>query len=74
MGKIKSKMIKKSGTILVKKGVAFNESFGDNKKILGNNTMPGKKLRNKMAGYLVRLKKQERVKQEEFTNLMNKKR
>ena len=73
MGKIKSKLIKKSGINLVKKGIMFNENFEDNKKILGNNTMPGKKLRNKMAGFLVRLKKQERIKQLEFASLVGKK-
>ncbi len=71
MGKIKSKLIKKSGTKLVKKGVIFNESFEDNKGVLGSNTMPSKKLRNQMAGYLVRLKKQERIKQLEFASILN---
>jgi len=58
MGKIKSKMIKKSGGILIKKDLGFSEDFERNKKILGN-TMPGKKIRNQMAGYLSRLKKQQ---------------
>lgn len=71
MGKIKSKLIKKSGANLAKKDITFNESFENNKKILGN-TMPSKKLRNKMAGYLARLKKQERIKQMEFASLLKK--
>lgn len=71
MGKIKSKLIKKSGVNLAKKDIAFNESFENNKKILGN-TMPSKKLRNKMAGYLARLKKQEKIKQMEFASLLKK--
>lgn len=72
MGKIKSKLIKKSGVNLIKRGIIFNESFENNKGILGN-TMPSKKLRNQMAGYLVRLKKQERIKQLEFANIVGKK-
>lgn len=69
MGKIKSKLIKKSGQNLVKKGIPFTENFEYNKKILGN-TMPSKKLRNRMAGFLSRLKKQEKIKQLEFEALM----
>jgi len=73
MGKIKSKLIRKAGQNLVKRGVAFTESFEHNKKILGSNTMPSKKLRNRMAGFLSRFKKQEKAKQLEFAALMNKK-
>ena len=58
MGKIKQKMIKKSGKTLVEKGIEFTEDFKENKRILGD-TMPSKKVRNQLAGYLVRLKKQE---------------
>lgn len=58
MGKIKSKLIKKSANILIKKGIEFTESFEKNKKIL-KNTMPSKKLRNQMAGLLSKIKKQE---------------
>ena len=56
MGKIKSKLIKRSAEELVKRGVIFTESFENNKRILGN-TMPSKKIRNQIAGYLSRLKK-----------------
>jgi len=59
MGKIKSKMIKRSAKTLTEKGIKFTDDFEENKKILGN-TMPSKKLRNRMAGYLVRLKKQKK--------------
>jgi ribosomal protein S17E len=71
MGKIKSKLIKRSAENFVKKGIEFNEDFAHNKKILGS-TMPSKKLRNQMAGYLARLKKKERIKQEEFASLLAK--
>ena len=58
MGKIKSKQVKRSARELVKKGVVFGGSFEDNKKVLGM-TMPSKKIRNQMAGYLAKLKKTE---------------
>ena len=61
MGKIKSKLVKRSAHELIKKGIKFSENFDENKKILGK-TMPSKKIRNQMAGYLSRLKKQEKNK------------
>jgi len=57
MGKIKSKLIKRTGKIFAEKGVEFSEDFDKNKKML-KDTMPSKKIRNQMAGFLVRLKKQ----------------
>jgi len=60
MGKIKSKLIRRSAQTFIDRGVNFGEEFEKNKKILGKN-MPSKKLRNQMAGYLSRFKKQERV-------------
>ncbi len=57
MGKIKSKLIKRSAKELVKKGIEFSEDFERNKKILGN-TMPSKKIRNQIAGYLSKLSKE----------------
>ena len=60
MGKIKSKLVKKSAENLIKEGIEFTENFEENKKIL-KDTMPSKKIRNQMAGYLARLKKQERL-------------
>ena len=61
MGKIKSKLIKRSAHEFIKKGIEFSDDFEKNKKILGN-TMPSKKIRNQMAGYLTRVKKQEKAK------------
>jgi len=72
MGKIKSKQIRKAGQSLVKRGAPFTESFEHNKKILGSNTMPSKKLRNQMAGFLSRFKRQEATKLLEFANSLNK--
>lgn len=57
MGKIKSKMIKRSTRELMKKGIKFSDDFDKNKKILGK-SMPSKKIRNQLAGYASRLKKQ----------------
>ena len=57
MGKTKSKTIRRASQILIKKGIEFEGNFEKNKKILGN-TMPSKKLRNQMAGFLAREKKQ----------------
>ncbi len=62
MGKIKSKMIKKSASKLLKKGIDFGEDFEKNKKILGK-TLPSKKVRNQLAGFLSRVKKQEKQNQ-----------
>ena len=57
MGKIKSKQVKRSAKELIKKGIEFSEDFERNKKILGN-TLPSKKIRNQMAGYLSKLSKE----------------
>jgi ribosomal protein S17E len=65
MGKIKSKAIKRTAKIFTAKGVAYEESFEKNKKLLGN-TMPSKKIKNQLAGFLSRIKKQERIKQEKL--------
>ncbi len=56
MGKIKSKMVKRSAEGMIKKGVKFTGDFKANKKILGR-TMPSKKIRNQISGYLAKTKK-----------------
>ena len=56
MGRIKSTLVKKTAKNLLGKEPAFSESFERNKIILGN-TMPSKPIKNKIAGYLSRLKK-----------------
>ena len=58
MGKIKSKLIKRTAENLLKEDIPFSQDFERNKRIL-KDTMPGKKLRNQIAGYLSRLKKQD---------------
>jgi len=57
MGKIKSKFIRRTAGTFEKEGVEFSEDFKENKKML-QDTMPSKKIRNRMAGYLCRVKKQ----------------
>lgn len=59
MGKIKSKTIKRSAEELRRRDIAFGTEFDKNKKILGN-TMPSKKIRNQLAGYISRLEKREK--------------
>lgn len=61
MGKIKSKLIKRTAENLLKEDIPFSQDFERNKRIL-KDTMPGKKLRNQIAGYLSRLKKQDKKK------------
>ncbi len=52
-------MVKRSAEELRRKGIVFHPDFAKNKKVLGSNTMPSKKIRNQMAGYLVRLEKRQ---------------
>jgi len=58
MGKIKPKLVKKTSKILLQKGIEFTEDFEKNKKVL-KDIAPSKKIRNQLAGYAIRLKKQE---------------
>ena len=54
MGRIKSLMIKKAARQLIDGEHKINESYENNKKILGHD-MPSKSTRNKIAGYIARL-------------------
>ena len=63
MGRIKQLMVKRASRELMNKEDSFCEDFSPNKKILGS-TMPSKKIRNKIAGYIARLKKAERITKE----------
>jgi len=58
MGKIKSKLVKRTAEKLIKEGIELTQDFGKNKKILGRE-MPSKKIRNQIAGYSSRLKQQQ---------------
>jgi len=70
MGKIKTKLIKRTSERLVGAKISFKEDFDSNKKILSNE-MPSKKVRNQIAGYVSRLKKVEKKKQEELDKAIN---
>jgi ribosomal protein S17E len=65
MGKIKSKMMRRTAHSLLKEDLKFSQDFEQNKKVLGN-TMPSKKLRNRIAGLMSRLKEQEAKKKAEL--------
>jgi len=56
MGRIKSKLVKRTAHSLLKEENKFNENFEDNKKII-RGLHPSKKIRNKIAGYIARIKK-----------------
>ena len=57
MGRIKSALIKRTAKQLIEKNPEiFSSDFEQNKKILGK-TMPSKRLRNMIAGYITRIKK-----------------
>jgi len=58
MGRIKSTLVKRTAKQLLKEENKFSSNFEENKKIIGK-TMPSKSIRNKIAGYIARLKKQE---------------
>jgi len=57
MGRIKTTLVKRTAKGLLERTPdSFSPNFEQNKKSLGN-TMPSKPIRNKIAGYIARLKK-----------------
>jgi ribosomal protein S17E len=56
MGRIKSKLVKRTSHALLKEENKFTDKFEENKKYL-KISMPGKKIRNQIAGYIARVKK-----------------
>ena len=57
MGRIKSTLTKRtSRQLLENSSDSFGKTFEENKKALGK-TVPSKKMRNKIAGYVTRIKK-----------------
>ena len=70
MGKIKTKLVKRTAETLIEKDIPFSESFENNKRILGN-TMPSKKIRNQIAGMIARTKRREMEKKQESTPKMS---
>lgn len=59
MGRIKSKLVKRTSKNLLKEENIFNDNFEENKKIL-KDSMPSKKIRNQIAGYIARIKKRDK--------------
>ena len=56
MGRIKSKLIKRTSRQLIEKtDESFGKTFEENKKAIGS-TLQSKKMRNKIAGYIARIK------------------
>ena len=72
MGKIKTRLIKRTTRGINKKDIPFSEDFEVNKKILGKE-MPSKKVKNQIAGYISRIKKVERKEQEKLEQSLAKK-
>lgn len=57
MGRIKPKLVKRTSRQLIESTEeSFTKKFEDNKIVLGK-TIPSKKVRNKIAGYIARIKK-----------------
>jgi len=61
MGRIKSTMVKRTAEKILDKQVLYSD-FGDVKKALGSNTMPSKRIRNMIAGYIARLSRRAQAK------------
>jgi small subunit ribosomal protein S17e len=64
MGRIKSTLIKRTARSMLKEKNRFEDKFNENRDILGN-SMPSKRLRNRIAGYITRIKKNEQKKKAE---------
>jgi len=56
MGRIKSKLVKRTARALLKEDNKFSEKFDENKKIL-TSVKTSKKIKNQIAGYISRIKK-----------------
>jgi ribosomal protein S17E len=61
MGRIKSSLVKRTARAVEKETGRFTEKFDDNKLVLGS-SMPSKRLRNMIAGYVGRIKRIRREK------------
>ncbi len=64
MGRIKSKLVKRTGNSLILDG-PFTKIFDENKKILLG-IMPSKKIRNQVAGFITRKKRTEKKTEKEI--------
>jgi len=61
MGRIKSKIVKRSSHTLLREDNIFTIKFDDNKELLKGLT-ESKKVRNQIAGFITRIKKQDKEK------------
>lgn len=68
MGRIKSALIKRTARSLAKVGKNFEKGFDKNKEILGS-SMPSKRMRNRIAGYISRIKINEEKKKEKLSKI-----
>jgi len=58
MGRIKGKLVKRTSVNLLKEENKFTDKFDENKQLL-KVSMPSKKIRNQIAGYIARIKKRD---------------
>jgi len=65
MGRVKNSLIKRTARSLLKEENKFTDKFEDSKRLLGS-SMPSKRLRNQIAGYIARLKQQENARAEKL--------
>jgi len=65
MGRIKNSLVKRTARGLRKEENNFAKEFNTNKSLLGS-SMPSKRLRNQIAGYITRLIRNEQKKKEMF--------
>ena len=63
MGRIKTSLVKRTAKAMLKEPNKFSGEFGNNSHIL-NNSMPSKRLRNRIAGYITRLNMNAKKKKE----------
>lgn len=67
MGRIKSALIKRTARSMIKEENKFQEDFDTNKSLISN-SMPSKRLRNRIAGYVTRLKRNDKKRREMLKN------
>jgi ribosomal protein S17E len=70
MGRIKSALIKRTARSMIKEENQFKEDFNTNKSLISN-SMPSKRLRNRIAGYVTRLKRNDKKRREMLKNEAN---
>jgi len=59
MGRVKTTLVKRTARDLLKEENVFTKDFNRNKKVLGN-TLPSKRIRNMIVGYIARIKKRQK--------------